>query len=286
MKVRVTRHGRPGPDDESYARDLGEDLAQTLSTLERSPRMLDVALSEALTHVQARLAVNPDASELGTWEAVVTAMQVSSALFATAATSEGTVPCRIADRTLAIPATGPVSSTHAGNWLTAFWLAIVCREQARMTQLSQIPVDMLRVATMEFDDYLYHWVEALQTYWLEQPGLVEGLITTIEATYPENVRVADQELLEKILYPPINLFHRFLRKDHGGFNEALAETLKQHRAYYTASPERERSIEGYLALGPLAMTCLAYDAGFPVEVESDYIPSELISRAWLGEFPT
>ncbi|GAA2488111.1 hypothetical protein GCM10010393_19380 [Streptomyces gobitricini] len=26
------------------------------------------------------------------------------------------------------------------------------------------------------------------------------------------------------------------------------------------------------------------DAGFPIEVESDYLPSELLNRAWLGEF--
>ncbi|MGA5420707.1 Imm49 family immunity protein [Streptomyces lavendulocolor] len=42
----------------------------------------------------------------------------------------------------------------------------------------------------------------------------------------------------------------------------------------------------YLALGPLAIACLAYDAGFPIDVESDYLPSELLNRAWLGEFPT
>lgn len=34
------------------------------------------------------------------------------------------------------------------------------------------------------------------------------------------------------------------------------------------------------------MTCFAYDAEFPVEVESDYLPKHLVQRTWLDEFPT
>ncbi|MGA5166236.1 Imm49 family immunity protein [Streptomyces lavendulocolor] len=42
----------------------------------------------------------------------------------------------------------------------------------------------------------------------------------------------------------------------------------------------------YLALGPLAIACLAYDAGFPIEVESEYLPKHLLTHGWLGEYPT
>lgn len=41
-----------------------------------------------------------------------------------------------------------------------------------------------------------------------------------------------------------------------------------------------------MALGPLAMACLAYDAGFPIEIESEYLPKALVERAWVGEFDT
>ncbi|ESU48014.1 hypothetical protein P376_4005 [Streptomyces sp. HCCB10043] len=39
-------------------------------------------------------------------------------------------------------------------------------------------------------------------------------------------------------------------------------------------------------MAPLAMACFALDAGFPVEVESDYLPKHLLQRTWIGEFPT
>ncbi|MFE0326760.1 immunity 49 family protein [Streptomyces sp. NPDC058960] len=290
MTVKVTRHGSPGPDDEEYAGALGAGLADTIASLEQSPDMFDSALSEALLHMSARLAVNPDASHIDTWEAVVTAMQVGSALFASAGTTEGTVQCRIDHELRTLPATGPQPYSTAGNWLTAFWLAVVCRDQQRMNQLCEFPVELLRASASasgaQVDAYVYDWVDSLQTYWLERPGLVDKLVAAINGSYPEAARITPRDLLEKILYQPINLFHRFLRKDHEGFNQALVEALEHHKAYWTADEDRESSVEGYLALGPLAIACLAYDAGFPIAVESDYLPSELLNRAWLGEFPT
>ncbi|KUN84522.1 immunity 49 family protein [Streptomyces griseoruber] len=286
MTARVIRHGSPGPDDEAYAQTLSEGLERTIAVLENSPRMFDGAMGGASTYLNARLAVDPDASHLRTWEATVTAMQVYSSAFAAAVRTEGTVGCRIADVMRTIPATGHQYYTNAGNWLTAFWLAVVCREQARMTQLCEVSVEFLRSSGVDYDEYVYHWIDALQTYWSERPGLGEKLLAAIRTSEPDVVHIADRELLDKILYQPINLFQFFLRKDHEGFRQALVEALELHKSFWTASEEREETVDGYLALGPLAVACLAYDAGFPIDVESDYLPGELLKRAWVGEFPT
>lgn len=248
--------------------------------------MFDGALGQAMDHLCAHLAANPDASDVRTWEATVTAMQVSTAAFAAANRTDETVECCIGDQMRPITATGPQYYANAGNWLTAFWLSIVCREQGRMTQLCEIPLQLLRESGTEYDEYVYHWIDSLQTYWLERPGLGEKLVEAIQASSPDVARIANPDLLDKVLYQPINLFQLFLRKDHGGFNRALVEALELHKDFWTATEEREESVQGYIALGPLAMACLAHDAGFPIEVESDYIPSELLNRAWLGEIPT
>lgn len=287
MVVEVPRHGTAGPDDEGYARLLEQQLAGNIKSLERSPTAFNRVLNKALMCLQARLSANPDGSRLESWEALVTAMQVSSALFASATAPAGaTVECRIADETRTIPAAGPSHDADAGNWLTAFWLAIVCREQDRMTRLAEVPLDVLRGAEVRFDEYAYHWVDALQSYWLERPGLAEKLVAAIEASYPNVATNTDQDLLEKILYQPINMFHKFVRRDHEGFNQALLEALQAHRSYWTATDERASGLAGFLALGPLAVACLAYDAGFPIDVESDYLPKEFLRRSWLGEFAT
>ncbi|MDQ0941967.1 immunity 49 family protein [Streptomyces sp. V1I1] len=286
MTITVPRHGAPGLNSARWAGALGESLAKSIVRLETSPTMIDSAFRTALLHVEARCTVDPRAAELETWEAVVSAMQLGSALFAVTGATEGTVECRINRETRTLPAIGPRSYADAGNWLTAFWLAIVCRDQKRMTQLCEIPLDRLRSPEGQYDEYIYHWVDVLQTYWLRRPGLVDKLIAAIEASDPEVVSAAPRDLLQGVLYPPINLFHRFVRKDEGGFNQALVEALELHKAYWTADEDRAKDPDGRIALGPLAVACLAYDGEIPIEVESEYLPKHLLQRGWLGEFPT
>ncbi|MFI1282467.1 MULTISPECIES: hypothetical protein [unclassified Streptomyces] len=45
-----------------------------------------------------------------------------------------------------LPATGPQEYLHAGNWLTAFYLAAICRENDRVNQLAP-----LAIACMAYD---------------------------------------------------------------------------------------------------------------------------------------
>ncbi|MGW1051614.1 immunity 49 family protein [Streptomyces sp. NPDC001118] len=286
MTVIIPRHSSPGPDDEGYAADLGQNVIEDVQDLEESPDSLDLLLSTALLHVQARCTVDPRAARLETWEAVVTAMQIYSALFAVTSATEGTVQCRIAHEVRTLPVIGPQSYADAGNWVNAFWLAVICRDQKRMTELCEVPLERLRSPEGSFDEYVYHWVAALQAYWLQRPGLVEELTAALRGSHPDVARITPHDLLQNILYPPINLFYRFLRQDGPGFNQALAEAVELHKAYWTADEDRTDDPSGMVALAPLAIACLAYDGDMPIEVESDYLPKHLLQRGWLGEFPT
>ncbi|MFE3442187.1 immunity 49 family protein [Nocardia sp. NPDC059180] len=286
--INIERHYSPGIDDREYADFYKQRLTKNIARLDngRSPQF-DLILSTAQTNLHAQLAIDPRGAKLDTWEAVVNTLQIASALFTAANTPKGNpVQCMIDHELRVFPGTGPTSATSAGNWVTAFWLAIVCRDQKRMSELCNIPIEMLRASGATYDEYIYDWIDTLQTYWQEGPGLVEKLTNTIEKSDPSVATVAPRDLLNYILYQPIGLFHQFLRRNQDDFNQALAEAVRLHKKYWTTNEDRENSNEGYLALGPLAITCLAYDAGFPIEVESDYLPSALVERKWLGEFPT
>ncbi|MHB9757443.1 immunity 49 family protein [Streptomyces sp. BYX5S] len=284
MTETVARHVRPNALDEADVQDLAEELGDSVESLGTSPTVFGLAFNEALMQVQARLTIDPKASELPTWEATVAAMQVSHAAFATTTKNSGSVECRIIGQVRTLPATGSQFYANAGNWLTALWFAIICRDQARMTELCQIPLATLRASSAAGDEYIYNWVDTLQTYWLERPGLVDKLSTTIDNSYPEVATIAPRDLLQNILYPPINLFYQFLRKDHDAFNAALLEALQLHKSYWTMDEKRANDLGGSVALALLAVTCLAHDAGFPINVESDYLPRHLLDREWVGEF--
>lgn len=50
--------------------------------------------------------------------------------------------------------------------------------------------------------------------------------------------------------------------------------------------ERARDSDGLIALGPLAIACLARDSGFTTHVESGYLPKYLLDSGRHGEIPT
>ncbi|MYQ75478.1 MULTISPECIES: immunity 49 family protein [unclassified Streptomyces] len=287
MTTVIARHNLPsGAEAEEHARQLSEDLVEEIDELDDSSDLIDFTFSSALLTFRAHCAVDPRASKVETWEATVNAMQVSSALFAASAVNEGTVECRVNRKLRTIPAAGPMALANAGNWLSAFWLAVICRDQERMTLLSEIPLERLRSPQGQYDEYIYHWVDTLQTWWLRRPDLADKLIATIEASDPSVAQIAPRDLMDGVLYPPINLFYHYVRQDRDGFAPALADALKLHKAYWTLTEDRAADVDGSIALGPLAIACLAYDADFPLDIESDYLPKHLLQRTWIGEFPT
>ncbi|MFD4834934.1 immunity 49 family protein [Streptomyces uncialis] len=287
MTVRVVRHRSANPEGEEFVSRFFPKSVAKIEKLEALPGMIDVYWKASQLAVQAQGLIDPRAAKLESWEAVVDAMQMGSAVFRRAAVTEGSVDCMIHNKVRTLPAMGPKPFANAGTWLTAFFFAIVCRDQKRMTELAELPLDVLRASGAVHDEYLLHWVSALQAYWLrDQARMVDELSATFQKSHPDVAHVTSRERLQWISYPPVNLFYRFVNRDHAGFSEALVEALELHKAYWTANEDRAEDIDGMVALAPLAITCLAYDGDFPIDVESDYLPHHLIARSWLGEFPT
>ncbi|GAA2480607.1 hypothetical protein GCM10023100_51670 [Actinocorallia cavernae] len=288
MVTRIPRHEFRTDNAEELMAPVVENAKDVLDHVETSEDDRYDALSATLAVAKWRCLTNPTAGEFPTWEAWVTAMQIGCGLFAAGTAAEGPVACRVGSEggVKNLPATGPQDYLHAGSWLTSFYLAVICRENGRVEQLAQVPVSFLRASGAEFDEYVYAWVETLQNLWFGRREVWDTLATAIDGTAPEAAPIAGQELMLKILYPPLELFHHYLRREAGEFNATLADALTWHKEYWAANEARSRSGEGLVALAPLAVACMAYDAGMPVDVESEYIPRALLRRSWVGEYQT
>ncbi|MER8092846.1 immunity 49 family protein [Streptomyces goshikiensis] len=284
MVTRIARHEFATDDVAAAMAPVVESAEEALAGLATSEDDRYDALTLTLAAAKWHCLADPVADRFTTWEAWILAMQAGSTLFA-AGRAEGAVTCRIGvnGEERELPATGPQEYLHAGNWITSFYLAAICRENDRVQQLVQVPLDFLRASGAEFDDYLYAWIETIQNHWFGRQETWETLVRAVDGTDPANVRIAGKELMLKILYPPINLFYRYVTRDNTLFNEALVEALTWHKEYWTANDARSRSGEGLVALGPLAIACMARDAGMPIEVESEYLPKELLEFGWVGE---
>ncbi|MET7718908.1 immunity 49 family protein [Streptomyces sp. NPDC005407] len=171
MATSVSRHDFRTDNAEEAMAPIIKSTKAVLDELETSEFDRFDALGYTLTTAQWHCLTEPTAETFPTWEAWVTAMQVGSALFAAGTAAEGPVPCRIgADGEVKNPpATGTQDYLHTGNWLTAYYLAAICRENDRVNQLAQVPVSFLRESGAEFDEYIYAWVETLQNAWFGRP---------------------------------------------------------------------------------------------------------------------
>lgn len=56
----------------------------------------------------------------------------------------------------------------------------------------------------------------------------------------------------------------------------MADVLRLHKAYRAMDEERAADIDGSLALRPLVVAYLAYDGGFAIDVESEYLTKQLL----------
>ncbi|KJK49857.1 hypothetical protein UK23_12655 [Lentzea aerocolonigenes] len=282
----VTRHQLQVPSTEGVDARIANSVQTDLANVENDPHTFNRLLSALQRLVGWRCYLDPTANKVETWEATVMAMQTANAIFEIANAGAGEVRVLIGEQTVTVPAGSTWDIANAGNWVTAYYLAVICREQDRLKMLAETPIDLLRASGADFDEYIYAWVDTLQTYWQEGPDIGAKLQTAIEGTDP-NVAEVSENLMLKVLFPPINLFYRFLENQREEFNAALAQALELHKEYWDTPDEgRNYMPNGAVPLGVLAMTCFAYDAEFPIEVESDYLPKHLVQRTWLGEFPT
>ncbi|WP_067713535.1 immunity 49 family protein [Nocardia yamanashiensis] len=266
-------------DAEGEFAGMRAEIEEHLDRVEAHPRRMSSVLEAALWLAGLRSAVDPGACMAETWEAFELVMDASSAIFEVAVAAEGVVRARIGERSFSIAAGATAGYADAGNWATAFYFAVICRDQERLAMLSQVPIELLRATGAEFDGYIYHWVDALQQYWREEAGLVEALRSALEGADPEKAGIGSPELMLEILYPPINLFYRFLAEDLGEFNAGLVQALESHDRYWNSDEHgRRHSRIGMVAAGPLAMACLACDAGLAIEVKSEYLPQRILNR--------
>ncbi|MEV3854672.1 immunity 49 family protein [Streptomyces sp. NPDC050095] len=258
--------------------ELTDTTAGLIAGLGKAPDRLPDAFASAVSLAHAHAATDPEADRVETWDAWVAALQLGTALF----TQTKEVEVQLGERELTVPAAGAGAQGDARAWLDAFYLTLVTRERERTTRLCQVPLDALRGDT-PVDDYVLHWIDVLQSHWLRRPidDVVQKLVTTIETSHPDRASLAPKDFLNSVDYQPVALFHRLIGQDDDAFAEALAQALAQHGDYWgdSAAPRAR------VALGPLALACLAYDMDVPVRTDAPYLPTYLLDRQRLEVIP-
>ncbi|MCT7356001.1 immunity 49 family protein [Streptomyces sp. 15-116A] len=262
--------------------ELTHATAESIARLSSGPAGgLGGAFASATALAHARCAADPKAAHIDTWDAWSTAVQLGCALFTGARPQDCTLG---EDLVRPLPATPAAPPADARAWLDALYLAIVCREWERVRRLCGVPLEALRQDD-SVDTYVLHWIDTLRIYFSERDsmdGVVERLLATMNTSGPEDVTHAPMEFVNAIDYQPVALFHRLIARDHDAFAKTLAEAVAEHGAYWGESPAPRAQV----ALGPLAMACLALDSGFPVATDLPHLPLYLLNRERIEPVPS
>ncbi len=206
--------------------------------------------------------------------AMKTGASAAAALFALASGS-GQVEVDIGQERVRLPATGSTDATHPGNWRVGWWLAQIVRDRHAIDQLAATPIEVLRHSSTRGDEWQYLYVEALQAIERRASDWGTRLQRALDATDPERFKLTAEELVLNIIVPEMELLFHFATGDRAAFQESLQFALARHKKYWSRATRR-RDPDGYLALGPLAIASMARQAGFAIEVESDYLPKPLL----------
>lgn len=267
---------------------------KSIDKMERDCSNIDLYLSPTYGAMETALRLDPEAAEVETWEAWTISMQVHNVVFALYQAEKGTQIEYLIDhkiRTLTAP--GNLTCADASTWQTAFFLAVVCRDNARAQALCQFPVENMRQAAndaqVEYNDYIYHWVAALQAFVNGTDDLAGELRQAMELSDPEQGAFGG-EALDLLVFPPMEVFRQLLLEDKDEFNQALVHALESYKHFHARESEEKNVASGIIPLSLLALACLAYDKSentpeFALEVESEYLPKHFVQGSWHGEFP-
>jgi hypothetical protein len=198
--------------------------------------------------------------------------RVGAALFELAS-GHGEVAVDLGELRARLPATGVTDSTHAGNWRSAIWQALIVRDAAAIASLCATDVSILRSSITKSDEHQYLFVAALQAFLREDAAASEMLRAARAAASAAEGPAIDPPHALAIAVPEMNLLRALASREAEPFNHALGAALTGHQAYWSQHGAREPL--GYLAFGPLAFASLAWDAGIAIDLSSEYIPARL-----------
>jgi hypothetical protein len=186
-----------------------------------------------------------------------------------------------------IPATGPVHYANVKRWLDAFWLAAIVRDRKCMDLLASLPLEIIKASGNQYEELEAQWARSLQMFTRGASGVAEVLAEAMAATAPERLTVSLPEYALRLAFPAMKTFLNLMRSNHEReLNQALAQALEQHKAYWTEDSQLADTPNGFVALAPLGLACIATEAGLTVDVESEYLPRHLLLGSWVGEYRT
>jgi hypothetical protein len=274
-KSKIVRHPVSEEGVRKRVRLLGEDLPDAVAAARRNLVHCNSLKLDALAHAAQLLVLSPGSRDI--CRSLRLGAEAVVAIFEGAMATGDQIEVQLGEGAPArIPSAVSPGSHHGGNWKDGFFMAAICREKSLVDSLSRVPSQVFRGSSTRGLEHAYRFAEALQSYWKREGGSAEQALSALRAAEDENLPAPTVIATRELAVPEIRAFLRLIEKEAGPFNETLAQALVLHRQYWSRSEDLARDPRGYFSLSLTGLAALAYDAGIPITVESDYLPMGLV----------
>lgn len=286
MVVRIERHDTKLEQASRRFDERSTVLPKALAATHKKANVVGAVFEFAIEYAEWGSAGDPKAHTIESWDMVTLAAQAGSTVFTLASADPGAeIEFRLSGDTYThVTDTKRLDNTMRRDWRQVLNVLIIAREQNRIEKLCAVPDTILapRRGGVEAE-YSTHWVNAWKAFWRKDTSAADHLTEAIRFSGDEHIGQFEVDYISRIDVPQLLLFANLLQGDQAAFNQTLATALEEHKTYYTTG-ERKDLLAGYIAWGPLALASIAYDHGWPIDVESDYLPEGLLHGNWVGEY--
>jgi hypothetical protein len=168
--------------------------------------------------------------------------------------------------------------------MRGLFAAVAVREEETARELARINLALLQPEGVKVHAWGIEWARSVQGFVLGADWAGEALRRAMEGADPMQYAEgsAARAYCAGIANPLIALCLATVGTPEE-FNNELEDLLEAHRIYYgdlefDPPLHQENDPEGFIALGALAFAVAMRDRGWPITVESDYLPRNLIDR--------
>ncbi len=190
----------------------------------------------------------------------------------------GAVVLDIMDAPLVTPRVAKNTFVYVNPFINGMFAALASGDEASLATLARIDVDTLTVLGKHppyYLEFLYARARALQGFCLGADGAVGAYVNALA-----QLRLRD----EKVDNPETEVYSAEADMliatglDPATFNTALSRALEGHRRDCESSPAPNVA-PSFIALGPMAFAAQVAERGWPITVQSDYLPLSVLAPA-------
>ncbi len=165
------------------------------------------------------------------------------------------------------------------HWKLAYDACMLLRDMDGLRFLATIPEEVFEKSNNRASAFDLAYYRFMAHFFNGGKNTGALLIDAMEEGSKPQSNPTRTKFVDLVRYPELQLMEDFVRGDSAAFNNDLYDALVSHKKYYGTS-ENGFATPGWIALPLLSACTLASDGKkFPIEVESDYLPTWLI----LGE---